>query len=139
MPTFDELATFVKEQTGFRGPLAAVTSLQELDVYGDDMDELLINYAKLFGVDLTGYLWYFHTGEEGLNIGALFFPPPNAKVREIPITLGMLHDFAQKGRWAVNYPVHEAPRSRPDIRVSQLLVIGFICVLVVIAVRGCVS
>src|SRR6202163_3555503 len=40
----------------------------------------------VFERPLSAYLWYFHTGEEGFNIGGLFFRPPNAKVREIPIT-----------------------------------------------------
>jgi hypothetical protein len=140
MPTFDEVAAFVRERTGFRGPLTVTTVLQfGIGVYGDDMDDLLAGYAKRYGVDLSRYLWYFHTGEEGFNIGGLFFPPPNAGVRTIPITLGMLREFAELGRWAVEYPSHELPRSRWDIRLNQLLVFGFLCVVLVLIVRGCVS
>ncbi len=140
MPTFDEVAEFVKEHAAFRGPMTEATSLQsDIRLYGDDVDDLLAAYAERFGVDLTGYLWYFHTGEEGFNLGAVFFPPPNARVPEIPITLGMLHDFARRGRWAVEYPRHSPPRSRPDLRINQLLTLGFVGVVVVVVVRGCMS
>jgi hypothetical protein len=139
MPSFDQVATFVREQTGFRPRLTDATSLQsDVGVYGDDMNDLLAAYARRFGVDLSGYLWYFHTGEEGFNPGGVFFPPPNARVPKIPITVGMLHDFAQHGRWAVEYPQHEPSQSRWDIRLNQLLVLGFLCVVLVVTVRGCV-
>jgi uncharacterized protein DUF1493 len=131
MPTFDEVATFVREQTSFRGALTEVTSLQsDIGVYGDDMDDLLAAFSDRFGVSLAGYIWYFHTGEEGFNIGGLFFPPPNERVQEIPITLGILHDFAQCGRWPIEYPEHVTPRSRPDIRINQLLALGMVFALV---------
>jgi Protein of unknown function (DUF1493) len=140
VPTFHEVAVFVREETGFRGPLTEATSLQwDIGLSGYDMDTFLTAYAKRFGVDLSGYLWYFHTEEEGLNLGGLFFPPPNARVREIPITVGMLHGFAQLSRWAVEYPQHELPLSRWDIRLNQLFVVGILCGIVLVTVRGCVS
>jgi hypothetical protein len=140
MPTFDEVAAFVRQQTGFRARLTDATALQsDVGVYGDDMTDFLAACARRFGVDLSGYLWYFHTGGEGFNLGGVFFPPPNARVREIPITVGMLQDFAQRGRWAVEYPQHEPPGYRWDIRFNQLLTLGFLCVVVVLIVRGCAS
>ncbi len=75
---------FVRAQTGHRGPLTEATTLQsDIGVYGDDMGELLAAYAERFGVDIAGYLWYFHTGEEGCccSIGGAFFPPPNSACR----------------------------------------------------------
>jgi Protein of unknown function (DUF1493) len=139
-PTFEEVAAFVREETGFCGPLTEATSLQwDIGLSGDDVDTFLTAYAKRFGVDLSGYLWYFHTEDEGLNLGELFFPPPNVRVREIPITVGMLHAFAQLSRWAVEYPQHKLPQSRWDIRLNQLLVLGALCFLVLVTVRGCVS
>jgi Protein of unknown function (DUF1493) len=140
MPTLDEMVLFVREQTGFRGPLTEATSLQsDIGVYGDDMHELIAAYAERFAVDLSGYIWYFHTGDEGWpNIGGMFFPPPNSRVREIPITVGMLYDFAQHGRWAVEYPDHEPPGPRWDIRINQMIAVGLICVVAAMTVRGCV-
>jgi hypothetical protein len=100
------------------------TSLQDdIGLYGDDIDDLMLEYSTRFGVDLTDYLWYFHTGEEGWNIGGLFFAPPNARVREIPITVGMLHRFATQGRWAIEYPKHDLPRWRLDILINLVVVI----------------
>jgi hypothetical protein len=140
MATFEEVVKLVRQQTGSPGPITRATSLQaDLAVYGDDMDDLLAAYAKRFGVNLSGYLWYFHTGEEGWNIGGLIFPPPNARVRQMPITVGMLHDFAQLGRWGLEYPAHERPQSRPDLLVNQLLIMGAIGTAVVLAVGWCFS
>jgi hypothetical protein len=131
MPSFDDIVQLVREQTCFRGPLTASTTLQrDLGVYGIDMDYLLVAYADRFGVDMSAYRWYFHTGEEGLNIGALFFRPPNAVVSEIAITLEMLHEFANNGVWAVSYPPHPEARFRGDILVNQALAGVFFLFLV---------
>jgi hypothetical protein len=140
VPTFDEAAVFIREQTAYRGPLTETTTLQsDIGVYGDDLGELLNAYAERFGVDLAGYLWYFHTGEEGgPGIGGLFFPPPNVCVQEIPITLGMLREFAEQGRWAVEYPPHEHPWSRPDLCVNRLVALVFLAGMVLAVVLGCI-
>lgn len=123
MPTLDEVAAVVREPTGHRGPVTAATALQsDLGVDGDDMDELLAAYSSRFGVDLAGYLWYFHRGDEAaFNVGGLFIPPPDRRVAEIPITLGMLRDFAELGRWGVEYPPHEIPEFRGDILINQVI------------------
>jgi hypothetical protein len=141
MPTIDEVIAFVREETGFRGPLTEATSLQtDIGVYGDDMYEFMAAYAKRFAVDLSGYLWYFHTGDEGWpNIGSMFFPSPHSLVSEIPITVSMLHDFAERGKWAVEYPHHKLPRStvsRWDLRLNVLFAVGLI--FLVVMVRGCI-
>ena len=58
----------------------------------------------------------------------------------------MLHEFAQSGRWTVAYPEHEPPRSRPDMRVNQVIAVGCLLMLLAylggllaLAVRGCQS
>src|SRR5207248_6331678 len=100
------------------------TSLQDrIGLYGDDIDGIIVEYSQRFTVDVSGYLWYFHTGEEGFNIGGLFFRSPDAKVDRIPITVGMLLEFAQKGHWDLKYPDHEPPRFRLDILINQILVL----------------
>jgi hypothetical protein len=43
----------------------------------------------------------------------------------------------RKRRWGVEYPPHDPPRSRPDIRVNQLLALTCIAAVVVLAVLGC--
>jgi hypothetical protein len=119
VPTFDEVAELVRTQSNYVGPLSEATVLQtDLGVYGDDFDRLLLAWAERFEADLSAYLPYFHTPEEGLNPGAWFFPPPHTRVREIPITVGMLREFAERGRWGVAYPEHYRPRVRWDVWVS---------------------
>lgn len=123
MPTFDEVAELVRKQTNHDGPLTDATTLQgDLGVAGDDLDDLLIAWAGRFGADLSGYLPYFHTGEEGMNPAAWFFPPPYLRVEHIPITVGMLREYAERGRWALAYPAHDPPGVRWDVWVN--LVIG---------------
>jgi hypothetical protein len=141
VPTFDEVAAFVREQIGHCEPLTAATALQiDLSVFGDDLWELIDAYAARFGVDVSGFLWYFHSAEKGsFNMGALLFLPPNAQVRQIPITIGMLHEFAQRGRWEVEYPLHNPPQSRPDIRVNQLLALAFLAGVVITVVLSCIG
>ncbi len=133
MPTFDEVAEFVREQTGYCGPLTKSISLQsDIGVYGDDMSDLLTAYSDRFGISMSCYIWYFHTGEEGINIGGLFVAPPDRRVSEIPITVGMLQEFATLGRWDVSYPHHEVPQSRHDIRINQVIAGAFLVLLVVL-------
>jgi hypothetical protein len=140
VPTFEEVAELVRKVTTYRRELTEATTLQsDIGVAGDDMDELLTAYSKRFGVDLSNYISYFHTGEEGWNIGGLFFPPPNKRVTEIPITVGMLHRFALLGHWAVEYPPHEPPRNRPDIWINLVLLLAITAVLIVCGLRGCSS
>jgi hypothetical protein len=101
------------------------TALEEdLGVYGDDMNELIEEYSKRFNVDVSDYRWYFHTGEEGvglINIGGMISPPPDARVPHIPITIGMLSDFANKGRWSIVYPEHSLPERRHDLMINRWL------------------
>lgn len=142
MPSFDEIATFVSEWAGVeRSALTEATTLQnDIRLYGDDMFAFILDYSKRFGVDLSGFRWYFHTCEGGYNIGALFFRPPNKRVKNIPITIGMLHEFAQGGRWNIPYPDH-SPGRRYDHLVN--VIVGFLLFLFFLislagAIRGCI-
>ena len=136
MFTTDEIAGFVREETAYDGRIAPETTLQrDVGVFGDDMSDLLDAYSSRFSVDMSRYLWYFHTGEEGWNIGALFFQPPYARVAEIPITIQMIHEFANRGQWAVAYPEHSLPARRYDILICQavvwLLSVGVVTLLAI--------
>jgi Protein of unknown function (DUF1493) len=143
MPTFDEIAAFVCEEAGVRrSHLTEATSRQgDIGLYGDDIDHLMLEYSKRFGVNLGGYIWYFHTGGDGCSISALFFRPPNMRVAHIPITIGMLHEFAQVGRSNIQYPDHSVPHWRLDILINQIVVIRFLicllCAAIGAAIRGC--
>lgn len=89
----------------------------ELRIEGDDFDELMKSYSEQFKVDMSDYWWYFHHEEEGfqISLGRLLFKPPNLRVERIPVTPTMLADFANKGKWDINYPAHKIPAIRFDM------------------------
>ncbi len=81
-------------------------------MYGDDMDEFITTYSEHFRVDVSAYLWYFHTGEEGfMPIGLFLVRAPNQRVAKIPISIEMLHRFAVLRHWALEYPPHRPPKA----------------------------
>ena len=82
----------------------------DLGVVGDDFHEMIEKYQKTFNVDITNYLWYFHADEEGQSIGGGFFKAPYERVKRIPVTPKMLLDFANNGKWTIEYPVHTLPK-----------------------------
>ena len=131
MLDLDDIVEFVRVQTGYRKPISESADLDhEIGVFGDDMGHLLAAYAERFGVDMAPYLWYFHTGEEGLGIGGLFFKPPNRRVEHIPVTPAVLLRSARAGVWSVDYPDHSLPPRRLDILVNQVFsAVVFVAVL----------
>jgi acyl carrier protein len=141
MPSFDEIAVFISEYTHTdRSALTEETSLLgDLGVYGLDMYALLVRYSERFGVEISGYRWYFHTSEDGLSIGALFSRPPHKRVKHIPITIGMLHEMAQAGRWTIQYPDHNLPAYRLDVLINAVIFFGalvFVVFALVVAAMG---
>ncbi len=98
---------------------------------GDDAFNFMEEYSKKFGVNLDSYRWYFHHGEEGFNIGAIFFKPPYARVKSIPMTMEMLISSATEGRWMLKYPDHTLPDKRTDLSIN--LACTVVCVLLLIA------
>ena len=128
MPTQAEIVSFVREWVGNTIPVTESTSVQgDLGLCGDDVGAFLGEYAKRFGVEMTGYLSYFHAADEGLNPGALFFDPPYWRIKPIPITVGLLQKCAQEGRWCVDYPPHELSGIRWDIWINRLLALATLC------------
>lgn len=121
----EEIHALVREQTGFRGPLTEETDLHgDLGLLADDLDELLTTLAERLRVDLTGFLWYFHTDEDGVSPGRLFFAAPQDRVTRIPLRLALLYRAAELGRWPVDYPEHSLPARRWDVAVNQCLAVG---------------
>ncbi|MEZ0540774.1 DUF1493 family protein [Fibrella arboris] len=102
---------------------------RDLGCTGDDFHGLMQDYSSVFQVDMSSYLWYFHTGEEGQNFGAAFFKSPPSRVDHIAVTPQLLVDVANKGHWDISYPPHKMPKRRYDILVNQLLVGVFICLI----------
>ena len=97
---------------------------KDLGCGGDDFQELIEEYARKFKVDRSAYLWYLHAGEEGRwnSIGSLFFKPPYKKVEHIPVTPQLLLEFANAGKWGMNYPEHRLSKRRYDMLMNQLVV-----------------
>lgn len=89
-----------------------------LRIYGDDAFELMETYSTRFGVEMSSYRWYFYREEEGWNAGALFFHPPYARVKRIPITLDVLAEGIRRKHWPLQYPDHQLPKVRWDIRLN---------------------
>ena len=127
-----EIIDFVRSETGHREDMTDNTTLQDdIGIWGDDVSELLENYAKRFSVDMSSFLWYFHTREEGTSPGSLFFKPPNERVEQIPITVAMLRDFANTGTWSVVYPDHYIPKRRTDLLINLIITLTVVIVWVV--------
>lgn len=122
-----QIDDFIKERTGIDELKPSDDLLNDHGVSGIDFLDLIDQYAKAFNVDMTGHLWYFHGDEEGINnIGGEFFKPPNERVPHIPVTPALLLDFANKGRWDMQYPPHKLPRYRWDLIFNLILIVLFI-------------
>lgn len=79
----------------------------DLGCTGDDFHELMDAYSDRINVDMSGYLWYFHTHDETMATLNLFPGNPHSKqVQRIPVTLDLLVEKALLGRWDLNYPPH---------------------------------
>lgn len=136
--TIDDVYAFLTEELRLRGEeLAPDTDLHgDLDVDGDDFDLLAEAYAKRFGVDMSGYRWYFHHGEElTFNLGAFFFRPLNKRVKSIPVTPKMLLEYANKGMWSLEYPPHNLPKRRYDEIINVIFWLGSLVILVVFGLK----
>lgn len=93
---------------------------EELGVVGDDFSELIEEYSERYSVKMDSYRWYFHGDDEGNNLLAFIFKPPNEKVQRIPVTPQMLLEFARTKEWTLNYPEHEEPTDRRDLTYSNI-------------------
>ena len=103
---------------------------KDAGLVGDDFDEMIEKFALKYSVDMTGYIWYFHTDEEGLSIGSFFFAPPNEQVERIPVTPAMLAEFAKRGRWEIQYPNHKISARRYDLLVNRIIAWFFLIIII---------
>ena len=116
------LADWFEEFWGERLPNGDDVDLfEQFGIEGDDASDFMDGFAAHFDVDGQNYRWYFHHRDEGTNFGALFFAPPCRRVRRIPITPNILIQAVETKRWPLEYPPHQMPTVRWDIRVNQLL------------------
>lgn len=119
-----ELAEFIERVRDQKADFPDDADLfDRLGIDGDDAFEFMEQFSKNFAVDLSGYRWYFHNGEEGWGLGGLIFRPPYRRVTPIPITKAILLEAMRTKAWPLRYPEHRLPRYRWDVFVNQLLVI----------------
>ena len=125
--TFPDIKSFLEENVGCDEDeiIESCDIVKDLGCYGDDFDELMAAYSKKFHVDMTSYLWYFHTKEEGNSFGGMLFKAPNERVKRIPVTPTVLVDSANNGKWIISYPEHTLPKKRFDLTINLILVIAF--------------
>ncbi|MDH7460766.1 DUF1493 family protein [Chitinophagaceae bacterium 26-R-25] len=127
--TLDEIVNLIAKKSGcdILEINADSDISNDLGCWGDDFHELIDEYALNFKVDMSSYLWYFHTEEEGYNsVGGSFFKPPNERVKHIPVTPQVLLDCANNGKWNIAYPPHALPKRRYDVLINQIVVLLFI-------------
>jgi len=131
--SLDDIIRFIIDRTGCdKEEVKAESDLQnDLGCSGDDFDELISEYSAKFKVDMSSYLWYFHSEEEGHSnsIGKILFKTPYERVKHIPITPALLLNSANHGKWLITYPEHSLPKRRYDILINQILVVTFVMFL----------
>ena len=91
------------------------------DLSADVCADLMEHFADNFKVDISDYLWYFHHGEAGLNVGGLVFSPPYNRVERIPITPAILRESAKEKCWKLTYPEHSIPKKRLDMWINKVI------------------
>ena len=126
--TFSEIKNLIIDKSGCNNEDITYDCdiVNDLGCWGDDLSELIEEYSNKFNVDMSTYLWYFHTEEEGFNIGGLFFKAPYERVKHIAITPTLLLESANSGSWLLSYPKHKLTKRRYDIMVNLSLVLIFI-------------
>ncbi|MCB9425623.1 MAG: DUF1493 family protein [Flavobacteriales bacterium] len=130
MGNIDEILIFIKEQTGIPN-LSPDTDIHNKGVGGDDFFDLIESFAKEYEVDISEYLWYFHSDEEASPLfGGLFFKPPYMRAQRIPITPLILAEFAKTKKWHFDYPEHKLPKKRYDIIVNQIVITIVLAIIV---------
>lgn len=135
--TVNNIIDFLKDQASIDDIDPNTNICDDIGVAGDDFDEMLEAYSKLFSVDMDDYLWYFHSEEEGWNsIGGSFFPPPNKQVKRIPITPSMLTEFANSGKWDVKYPEHNVSKRRYDLYINLFLLVAVLIWIIVWTIQS---
>lgn len=127
----NNLIDFIKDLSGTDDVQADSDIFNDMGMVGDDFHEMIEKYAAKYSVEMNDYLWYFHADEEGQSIGGQFVTPPYDRVKRIPVTPGMLTNFANKGKWGIQYPEHNLPKKRYDILINQIIVGVFFTGLII--------
>lgn len=105
----DRIRLFVSEAVGIDASriTAQTDVVNDLRNYGDDVWNLVDDFAKEFHVDVSSFRWYHHSGPEGCNPLWLIFKPWWARKTHVPIRLSDLVESAKQQKWTVTYPENE--------------------------------
>ena len=85
---------------------------EDLGLDGDDFDFVPIQLAQRYGVDMSGYRWYHHCGQEGCNPLWFVLPPWWMKATKIPVRVADLVAAVESGQWSIEYPGDPVSPSR---------------------------
>ncbi len=135
MTSIDDIIKFLENLSGSDNIHPKSDIFGDLGMVGDDFHEMIEKFSTHYSVDMTDYLWYFHSDEEGQNFGGLFFKPPYRQVDRIPVTPTMLTDFANKGKWDMHYPIHQISPKRHDLLINKVVVTVFVTIIVILLIR----
>ena len=132
----EELIALVTGTNGIKEEVLPDADIEkDLGCTGDDFFELMEAYAKRFKVDMSGFLWYFHTHDESMaTLNPLPSHPASAQVERIPVTLNVLVEKAMLGKWDLTYPPHALqPTCTRSERIVQWL---FLAILIFFSARS---
>jgi hypothetical protein len=123
MVAIADIYQFIQTELSVPESLLAEDSdiFQLFGIENDDAADFIQHFGDRFKIDLSSYLWYFHHGEAGLNIGGFFIKPPYKQVTRIPITPAILLKAATKKRWKLQYPDHQFPKKRWDMVINKAI------------------
>jgi hypothetical protein len=133
----DEIIEFLKDLAGTDDIYPTSDIFEDVGMGGDDFHEMIEKYARQFSVNMDNYLWYFHADEEGF--GSLIFKPPYMRVNRIPVTPQMLANFANRGKWELEYPDHKLPKHRYDLWINTILAIALSLILILAGIFKLIS
>jgi len=133
--TTTEIINFLAELSGNDKIKPESDIFLDIRMVGDDFHEMIEKYARQFSVDMKNYRWYFHCDEEGSGIGGFFFTPPYRRVKRIPVTPAMLTEFANSGKWEIDYPPYQLPKRRYDLWINRLIIGMLLAVIIWIVIR----
>lgn len=128
----EDIYSFLIEFQGIkRDELSPTVDLcNDLGIEGDDFFELEEEFEERFAVDMSSYRWYFHHGEEGWSIGALFSQSPYQQVKHIPVTPEILLEAAKTSIWPINYPQHKIRSRAIEIGINYFVLLLLVALVV---------
>ena len=108
--TFEQVRDFLCREWRVSPERLAPSSrlLHDLGIDADDAEEILADFSKSFGVDLSSFTFQRHFGSE-LDAGPRWVVRKifgAAAVRKSPITVQDLVDAANRGKW-IEHEKHE--------------------------------